>query len=97
MALCQSNGVFNKLVPVYNPSSPTLLMREGFFVCDFFHWVGLDEVHQDRRHLKTLSKHYKIKSKSLPFPYKNLVQLAADDVAFGFGNKIPLWMFGFLY
>jgi hypothetical protein len=23
--------------------------------------------------------------------------VAADDVAFGFGNKIPLWLFGFLY
>jgi hypothetical protein len=23
--------------------------------------------------------------------------VAADDIAFGFGNKIPLWLFGFLY
>lgn len=23
--------------------------------------------------------------------------IAADDIEFGFGNKIPLWMFGFLY
>ena len=23
--------------------------------------------------------------------------IAADDIEFGFGNKIPLWLFGFLY
>jgi len=23
--------------------------------------------------------------------------IAADDVEIGFGNKIPLWLFGFLY
>ena len=23
--------------------------------------------------------------------------IAADDIEFAFGNKIPLWMFGFLY
>ena len=23
--------------------------------------------------------------------------VAADDIEFGFGNKIPLWLFGFLY
>lgn len=23
--------------------------------------------------------------------------IAADDIEYGFGNKIPLWMFGFLY
>ncbi len=23
--------------------------------------------------------------------------IASDDIEFGFGNKIPLWLFGFLY
>ncbi|MCK5774600.1 MAG: hypothetical protein KAH25_00400 [Bacteroidales bacterium] len=23
--------------------------------------------------------------------------IAADDIEYGFGNKIPLWLFGFLY
>lgn len=23
--------------------------------------------------------------------------IAADDIEFGFGNKIPLWIFGFMY
>ena len=23
--------------------------------------------------------------------------VAADDIEYGFGNKIPLWLFGFLY
>lgn len=23
--------------------------------------------------------------------------IAADEIEFGFGNKIPLWLFGFLY
>jgi hypothetical protein len=23
--------------------------------------------------------------------------VAADDIEIGFGNKIPLWLFGFLY
>lgn len=23
--------------------------------------------------------------------------IAADDIEFGIGNKIPLWLFGFLY
>jgi len=23
--------------------------------------------------------------------------IAADDIEYGFDNKIPLWMFGFLY
>lgn len=23
--------------------------------------------------------------------------VAADDIEFGFGNKIPLWLFGFMY
>ena len=23
--------------------------------------------------------------------------IVADDVEYGFGNKIPLWLFGFLY
>ena len=23
--------------------------------------------------------------------------IAADDIEYGFGNKIPLWLFGFMY
>lgn len=30
--------------------------------------------------------------KDLPHSY-----IAADDIEAGFGNKIPLWLFGFLY
>jgi len=30
--------------------------------------------------------------KELPNSY-----IVADDIEIGFGNKIPLWMFGFLY
>ncbi len=27
----------------------------------------------------------------------NMSYIAADDLEYGYGNKIPLWLFGFLY
>lgn len=27
----------------------------------------------------------------------NMAYIAADDLEYGYGNKIPLWLFGFLY
>ena len=36
-------------------------------------------------------------AKSNSEPNTQPIYIAADDIEYGAGNKIPLWLFGFLY
>jgi hypothetical protein len=47
----------------------------------------------DQKHLFEIGG----EDKKVSLTEKNHIYVAADDIEIGFGNKIPLWLFGFLY
>ena len=58
-----------------------LFPGKGDFMIDETHIVETGGRTKDDKQIKGVSNSY----------------LALDDIEYGFGNKIPLWLFGFLY
>lgn len=74
-------------------------LRESYFVANLYvnhtlHYVDKGDFLIDEKHTFEIggkNKNFE-QIKDIPHSY-----IAADDIEVGYGNKIPLWLFGFLY
>lgn len=57
------------------------IAKLGDFIINGKHTFEIGGQHKTKRQIKTIANAY----------------IAADDIEYGFDNKIPLWLFGFLY
>jgi len=57
------------------------IAKQGDFIINGKHTFEIGGQHKTKRQIKTIDNAY----------------IAADDLEYGFDNKIPLWLFGFLY
>ena len=73
-------------------------LRETFFLNQISY---LNDVRLPEKHDFLVNKKFIFeiggKNKSLPAAENNQLYVASDGIEVGFNNKIPLWLFGFLY
>lgn len=63
------------------PARTLRLAKQGDFIVDEAHTIEIGGKNKTYKQIRNLENAY----------------IAADDIEYGYGNKIPLWMFGLLY
>ena len=83
------------LQPVVNKGS----LRETFFMNQLSH---IEEISMPKKGDFLVNEHYTFEIGAQDKTFKQIKDIpdsyiAVDDTEIGFGNRIPLWLFGFLY